>query len=157
MAKVSMPCPVVPMSEDDEMRAMVEAQHVNPFKVALLDPEGREIPDPVSLVQEVSWRDPPNIEATIQSFLAEQRIREALHEQGQETFEEADDFEVGDDFDPTSPYEGDFETPLADLAKAMQERLYGPQGGEKPPVPAGGPPAASPPVGSPEGSTDPQK
>lgn len=41
---------------------------------------------------------------------------------GYESFEEADDFEVGDDFDPSSPYETDFDpTPVAELRRRQQE------------------------------------
>lgn len=43
-------------------------------------------------------------------------IRTLLSEQagadGEETFEEADDFDVGDDFDPTTPYEMNFDPVL---------------------------------------------
>ncbi len=36
------------------------------------------------------------------------RMSQLAQERGEETLEEADDFDVGDDFDPTSPWEEQF-------------------------------------------------
>lgn len=39
--------------------------------------------------------------------------------EGMETFEESDDFDVGDDLDPSTPYEADFDPPSAEVQKAF--------------------------------------
>lgn len=82
---------------------------------------GYEVPDqtPVSV--------PAYIKKYDQRDTIKELIRQALSQEAQdagyETFEEADDFDVGDDYDPSSPYEEQFdpetgysmwETPIGD-------------------------------------------
>lgn len=58
------------------------------------------------------------------AILSEKLAREAL-EAGQETFDEADDFNVGDDYDPSSPYEEVFEGDISQDVRERQEALKG--------------------------------
>lgn len=58
-------------------------------------------------------------------FLRSEEMAKQARQQGFETFEEADDFDVGDDFDPTSPYEQIFEpvveeVPSSDLIEGTK-------------------------------------
>ncbi|UDN67814.1 hypothetical protein [robinz microvirus RP_133] len=68
------------------------------------DKQGREIPDPIPVAIPIKWSRPPTLQEQIRMF-----IRRDLSDQaslkGHETFAEADDFDVDDDFDPTSPWE----------------------------------------------------
>lgn len=50
-------------------------------------------------------------------------MSEYARSQGEETFEEADDFEVGDDYDPRSPYEMDFDQEMAALEKGEKDLI----------------------------------
>lgn len=50
--------------------------------------------------------------------MVRQEFSQAAREQGMESFEEADDFDVGDDFDPRSPYEEFFDPPPATPSEA---------------------------------------
>lgn len=61
-----------------------------------------EIPDPNPL--EVPLFRPLSIHEEIKRFVRSEMSRQA-QEQGQESFEEADDFDVGDDDEIQSPYE----------------------------------------------------
>lgn len=80
----------------------------------------------------------------------------------EETEEEADDFEVGDDYEPLSPYENDHIPKIAELkrrAKALNDKIRAAQNAKAiadhekakgalsptPPPPAEPPPAALPP------------
>lgn len=54
----------------------------------------------------------------IQGIIRGERLKEEMRNAGKETFEEADDFDVGDDFDPTSPYEEIFDPGLAEESRA---------------------------------------
>lgn len=76
--------------------------------VASLNKDGTEKPDPESLTAPVGLRKPETIQEQIRRMV---RTEASLYasEQGQETFEEADDFDIGDDYDPTSPYEMNFD------------------------------------------------
>lgn len=74
-----------------------------------LDANGAEIPDPVPLAPPVNYQKPFDMFAHIQQLVAGEHLRLAAIQAGDETFEEADDFEIGDDFDPTTPYEEHFD------------------------------------------------
>lgn len=51
-----------------------------------------------------------------------ERLKLEVEAQGQETFDEADDFDIGDDFDPTSPYESDFDPMAAEDRAALSSQ-----------------------------------
>lgn len=102
--------------------------------------EGRhEEVDSTPISRHVGFTRPPSIHETIQR-LVRQELSARAAAQGHETFEEADDFDVGDDFEPNSPYELDEAQATLPLPVP-----------EKPPVgPPGGPPAPSAPAPAPD-------
>lgn len=59
---------------------------------------------------------PPSIHETIKRLVANELSARAAAV-GRETFEEADDFEVGDDYDPHSPHELDDDQDAAPLTR----------------------------------------
>lgn len=72
-----------------------------------LDSRGWEIPDqtPVAIPAHIKPRDQRD---SIREMIRYEISKEAMNA-GYETFEEADDFDVGEDYDPTSPYEEQFD------------------------------------------------
>lgn len=72
-------------------------------------------------------------------MVVSEKLRMEALAAGQETFEEADDFDVDDDFDPTSPYEVNFDPPLPPQTPAANQNAA-------PQTPTGGSPGTSPPV-----------
>jgi len=46
---------------------------------------------------------------TIRQIIRSEELAKLAEEHGDETFEEANDFNVGDDYDPTSPYEENYD------------------------------------------------
>lgn len=128
-----------------------------------LDDQGRELPNPTPIAPPLGYQKQPTIRETIRNMVLSERLRQEAQAAGVETFEEADDFEVGDDYDPTSPYEEVFEPlPVVDhnktLATAIADELVSKLGTADPsatPKPEGAPeapplpPAASPPSGVP--------
>lgn len=81
----------------------------------------------------VGWRAPEPLAEMVRRLVRTELSQQAA-QLGAETFEEADDFDVGDDYDPVSPWElsvdqedarqGDLfresgKTPVADDAKAV--------------------------------------
>lgn len=71
-----------------------------------LNEKGHEVLDNTPVAKPVGWRPPLTMQEQIQRFVREELSRRAA-EAGEESFEDADDFEVGDDYDPRSPYELD--------------------------------------------------
>lgn len=71
-----------------------------------LDEKGWEIPDqtPVAIPVRIQRYERDHIREIIRQELSRQ-----AEDDGFETWEDADDFDVGDDFDPYSPYEEEFD------------------------------------------------
>lgn len=69
-----------------------------------IDEKGREIISKEPLALKLGLKKPESLQDKVRRMI---RLEASLYAeaQGKETFEEADDFDVGDDFDPTTPYE----------------------------------------------------
>lgn len=78
-------------------------------KGKLLTPDGAEIPDSTPLAPPVGYERQPSLAEQIRAMIVGEKLRAEVEAAGAETFEEADDFDVGDDYDPTSPYEANFD------------------------------------------------
>lgn len=76
--------------------------------MAKLNERGHEILDPNPVEIPVGFHQPPTLEARMRALIRTEMSQLAA-QKGEETFEEADDFDIGDDFDPTSPYEQHFD------------------------------------------------
>lgn len=100
--------------------------------MAYLDKNGHEVVSDEPKALPVSMKPRSHFDQ-IREFIRQEVSRQAVAE-GKETFEEADDFEVGDDYDPSSPWE------LSD-----DQAYYKPS---EPPAPE--------PIGSPEGGLPPE-
>lgn len=102
------------------------------------DEEGREVMDPLPIAPPIGYKKAPSISETIRNMIRSERLKQEAEAQGFESFEEADDFDVGDDYDPKSPYEEVFEPiPLEtdfDRLKTLGEHIgntiYNKLGGE---------------------------
>lgn len=83
--------------------------------MATFDEWGREVPDPRPVDIPAGMRRPLSLKEQIQQAIRNELSRRAA-EDGEETFEEADDFEVDEDGEPVSPYEFiDLEPELGDV------------------------------------------
>lgn len=65
---------------------------------------GWEIPDPTPVEVPLHWKRPPTLQDTIRQFIRTEMSQQA-QDQGAESFEEADDFEMDEEPDPLSAYE----------------------------------------------------
>lgn len=91
-----------------------------------IDAAGREIPDPVPCAPPVGYEAPSSLIEMVRNAVRSEMIRDRAASMGKESFEDADDFEVGDDYDPSSPYENDFDpeikTLIAEGKKSIAEK-----------------------------------
>lgn len=78
---------------------------------ARLDEDGREILDPKPVELPAGMKRPESLAEQVQRLVRRQ-VSEYAAMHGHETFDEADDFDVGEDFDPHTPYEEDFDPVL---------------------------------------------
>lgn len=96
-------------------------RHTASAQDVYLDERGREVPDPTPIAPPVGWNPQPTLVEMIRNMVKSEKLAQEAAAAGAETFEEADDFEVGDDYDPESPYENDFDPPVKDIVKAVEE------------------------------------
>lgn len=90
--------------------------------VPALDERGRELPDPVPLAPPVGYKKQPSLFELVRTMVKSERLRAEVESAGYETFEDADDFVIGDDYDPRSPYENEFEgLPLSELRQKLKD------------------------------------
>lgn len=83
-----------------------------------LDVKGHEVLDSTPLAMPTGFKRPPTIQEMIHTYVRSASLQAEMS--GMETFEEADDFdcsEDGDDGDPSTPYERDFDLSLVSASR----------------------------------------
>ena len=60
----------------------------------------------------IGFKQPPTLQQQIKQMIRSEKLQMAAMEAGHETFEESEDFDIGDDYDPTAPYELGFDSDL---------------------------------------------
>lgn len=70
--------------------------------------DGTERLDPIPVAPPLGYTREPSMFDHMRSLIRSEMLKNALNADV-ETFEEADDFDVGDDYDPRSPYEVEFD------------------------------------------------
>lgn len=112
-----------------------------------LDARGSEVVSSTPMQPPLGYNPQPSMFDVMRKMISDHQ--KALESAGYETPEEADDFDVDDDFDPSSPYEHSFDPP-ADPAKLPPEVPAAPEKAANPPADGPGTPPAHPaPAGSP--------
>lgn len=86
------------------------------------DASGRELPDPVPLAPAVGFVQNPSMFDVMRDMIRGEHLKAYAELQGSETWEEAQDFAVGDEDFPGSPYEGEF-LEKEDLMAAREARF----------------------------------
>lgn len=76
-----------------------------------LDENGHEVPDPRPVAIPAGFKRPETLAEQVRR-LVRTSLSQQAHNEGMETFEEAEDFDVGDDIDPRTPYETFFDPEL---------------------------------------------
>lgn len=100
----------------------------DPPPFATLNEKGQEVLDPTPMAPPLGYVKQPSIIDIIRDRVRTELSRRAA-ELGHDSFEDADDFDVGDDYDPKSPYEQEFDPPsnkvmmkeLVEEAKKLEE------------------------------------
>jgi hypothetical protein len=75
------------------------------------DDKGREIPDPNPIEIPAGMKRPETLAEQVQRLVRRQ-VSDYAAMHGKETFEEADDLEIDEEFDPSSPFELEFDPVL---------------------------------------------
>lgn len=114
-----------------------------------LTPFGSEILDPTPIAPPIGYKRQPTMVEYIRNMVRSERLRAEAEALGMESFEESEDFDVGDDDDdPSTPYENDFDPPVNVIKEAVEaERAKR----ATPPQPAPSPSPEAAPAASPAG------
>lgn len=87
---------------------------------------GKEFPNPVPMAPPLGFVPQPPIWEQIRAMV-KREMSQVAEAEGFESEEEANDFDVGDDFDPSTPYEEEFEPehpwPPSKAAAAAEDEL----------------------------------
>lgn len=70
---------------------------------------GEILPDDTPMNLELQLNPPLSLEERVSRLLHSRQLADLANSQGLESFEESEDFDVDDDFDPQTPWEQDFE------------------------------------------------
>lgn len=122
-----------------------------------LNEDGTAVLDPTPIAPPIGYKKAPSMVEVIRNMVTSERLAQAARESGHETFEESEDFDVGDEPDQlASPWENDFDPPISELVKAGEEAVkerekaavkrageVGGGGGTPPPEGGGTPPEPS--------------
>lgn len=110
--------------------------------ISSLDKEGREILDATPIAPPVGWTNEPNMFDYVRELVRSAQLAKEAEEAGMETFEESEDFDVDDDFDPSTPYENDFDPDVREMQEAVAEHKAATRSKAKETKPAGDQPAS---------------
>lgn len=91
---------------------------------AKLDKYGAEIGDPIPMAPPLGYQKEPSLSEKIRAMVRGEHVRLAALQAGAETFEEADDFDVGEDVDPSTPYEEVFDPIERDARMLLRDEDY---------------------------------
>jgi hypothetical protein len=86
------------------------------------DEHGREIMDPTPVAPPVGYKKQPSMVEIVRDMVRSERLKQEAESAGFESFEEADDFDTGEDLDPYSPYEDEFEPEAVRAAHEAAEQ-----------------------------------
>lgn len=111
----------------------------------LFDGSRREIVSAIPVAPPVGYVEQPTLVERIRSMVRSEHLRYAATEAGYETFEDSEDFEVGDDFEPHTPYEAVFDPPVQPSA-AQPAVEPAPDASAEPPAANPVPGATTPPA-----------
>lgn len=106
-----------------EQLELFEKEELDKLEQSILLLDGREIPSSKKLFQDVHEGSRNSLKEQVERILRNYHVKQQLANQGFESFEESDDFDVDDDEEPISPYEIHemIEETIDNSAKTLEE------------------------------------
>lgn len=114
-----------------------------------IDERGAEVLDDTPIAPPIGYTKTKSMMEIVRDMVISEKLAQDAANAGYETFEESEDFDVDDDFDPSTPYENDFDPTIGDLRAAVEDDKKG-RGAKAPPVPPSSAATPEPQVPSPE-------
>lgn len=118
-------------------------QYLKKLTARGLHPDGTPIVSNVPLAPPIGYKKQPSMVEIVRDMVRGERLKQEAMAAGHETFEEAEDFEIGDEPELLrSPWENQFDPPIDEVLKAGREAI---QARQKAPEPEPGGEGAKPP------------
>lgn len=117
-----------------------------------LDSDGYEVLDPTPIAPPIGYKKSPSMFDLVRQQIRSEKLAQEAREQGLETFDEADDFDIPDDpVDPNTPFEEMFDPgPPPPRYRTAEEELDPRRPHRQPPPPTRSPdPQDTPPRNAP--------
>lgn len=103
---------------------LTEDQYLKKLLEKGLHPDGTPILDPVPIAPPIGYVKAPSMVEIVRDMVRGERLRQEALAAGAETFEESEDFDVGDeDVHASSPFENEFDPPIEELLAAGREAV----------------------------------
>jgi len=84
-----------------------------------LNQDGSPILDPTPVAPPIGYKKTPSMVEIVRDMVRSEKLAQEAAQSGHETFEESEDFDIGDDPELLrSPYENEFDPPLNELLSA---------------------------------------
>lgn len=123
-----------------------------------LHPDGTPVLDPTPLAPPIGYKKQPSMVEIVRDMVQRERLAQEAEAAGYETFDESEDFDIGDDFElMPSPWVNEFDPPLAEVAKVVEaEKAKAPKRppSGQPSKPPAEPADAVPPSDGPDAGND---
>lgn len=121
-------------------KRLTREQYLAKITARGFDKDGNFIPDPTPMAPPVGYKKQPSMVDIVRDMVRSEKLAQEAREAGHETFEESEDFDVGDEPDlRRSGYENDLDTPLPELLQAGKAAQRA-RDAKKPPAPSDDPP-----------------
>lgn len=115
--------PLLAPAEPEKAYVWDEEAEVWELRYPYLNNDGHEIGDPSPMEPPIGYKDTPDIWDTVQRMVKTELLARELASQDYGSFEEEDDFVIGDDYEPSSPYENEADVSVGELMAAGREEL----------------------------------
>lgn len=126
--------------------------YISKLKTRGLDETGKTVPDPTPIAPPIGYKKQPSMVEIVRDMVRSERLAQEARASDHETFEEADDFDVGDDNaqELRSGWENDHDPPIQEMTKAGAQEVERKARAQKSDPPATPPAkkAETPPEGS---------
>lgn len=114
--------PVSKLLEWRKPKRLTLEEYFAKLKEKGLNEDGSPVLDPTPMAPPIGYKKQPSMVDIIRDMVQSENLRREAMAAGAETFEESEDFDVGDDPEQLrSPYENDFDPPVSELVQAARE------------------------------------
>lgn len=113
--------PLSPLLKFRKPKRLSLEEYFAKLKAKGLNEDGSPVLDPTPIAPPIGYKKTPSMVEIVRDMVRSEKLAQEALASGHETFEESEDFDIGDDPElMRSPYENEFDPPLTELLSAGQ-------------------------------------